>query len=72
LSLSYILPTRLIQKIRLKEMRIFATAYNLFTWTNYSGQDPDVAPPSKPDTLPKDYSKTPPSRKIMFGINISF
>ncbi|MFH0756005.1 MAG: SusC/RagA family TonB-linked outer membrane protein [Bacteroidota bacterium] len=72
LSLSYILPTRFIQKIRLKDMRIFGTAYNLFTWTNYSGQDPDVAPPSRPDTLPKDYSKTPPSRKIMFGINISF
>jgi TonB-linked SusC/RagA family outer membrane protein len=72
ISLSYIVNPRIISKIRVKEMRVFATGYNLFTWTNYSGQDPDVAPPSKPDVLPKDYSKTPPSRKVMFGINITF
>jgi hypothetical protein len=71
-SLSYVVNPRIISKIRVKEMRIFATGYNLFTWTNYSGQDPDVAPPSKPDVLPKDYSKTPPSKKVMFGINITF
>jgi hypothetical protein len=71
-SLSYIVSPRLTQKIRVREIRIFGTAYNLYTWTNYSGQDPDVAPPSRPDTLPKDYSKTPPSRKFMLGINISF
>lgn len=72
LSLSYDFSPRVLQRIRMKDLRIFATAYNLFTWTNYSGQDPDVAPPSKPDVLPKDISKTPPSRRFMFGINITF
>ena len=72
LSLSYNFNPKQLQKIRLKNLRLFATVYNLFTWTSYSGQDPDVAPPSKPDVLPKDYSKTPPSRRFMFGINISF
>ena len=23
-------------------MRVFATAYNLYTWTNYNGWDPEV------------------------------
>ncbi|MBL7111202.1 MAG: SusC/RagA family TonB-linked outer membrane protein [Bacteroidales bacterium] len=72
LSLSYLVKPELAAKLRINEMRIFATAYNLYTWTGYSGQDPDVAPPSKPDTLPKDYSKTPPGRKFMFGVNIKF
>jgi len=72
LSLSYLIKPELARKLRVREMRFFATAYNLYTWTNYSGQDPDVAPPQKPDTLPKDYSKTPPSRKFMFGVNIKF
>jgi len=72
LSLSYVLSPRVSSKLRIKEMRIYSTAYNLFTWTRYSGQDPDVAPPSRPDTLPKDYSRTPPSRKVMLGINITF
>ena len=72
LSLSYLIKQDLAEKLRVREMRFFATAYNLYTWTNYSGQDPDVAPPQKPDTLPKDISKTPPSRKFMFGVNIKF
>jgi len=72
LSLSYFVPNRYLSRLRLKEMRLFTTAYNLFTWTNYSGQDPDVAPPSRPDVLPKDYSRTPPSRRFMFGVSITF
>jgi hypothetical protein len=58
--------------LRVKEMKVYSTIYNLYTWTKYSGQDPDVAPPSKPDVLPKDLSRTPPSRRIMFGVNVTF
>jgi TonB-linked SusC/RagA family outer membrane protein len=72
ISLSYIVNQKLCSWLRINDMKVYATAYNLYTWTNYSGQDPDVAPPSKPDVLPKDYSKTPPSRKYMLGINITF
>jgi hypothetical protein len=72
LSLSYLVSPKVCRAMRLKDMKLFATGYNLFTLTNYSGQDPDVAPPVNPDTLPKDFSKTPPSRKIMLGVNISF
>lgn len=71
-SLSYMVRPNWLQRIRVKEMRIFATGYNLYTLTNYSGQDPDVAPPSRPDRLPKDISKTPPSMRLMFGANIKF
>jgi hypothetical protein len=72
LSLTYNVKPSISKKLRLSNMKVFATAYNLYTWTNYSGQDPDVAPPTSPDTLPKDYSKTPPSKKYMFGLNLSF
>ena len=72
LSLSYIFGKKACDKLNLKGMKVYSTAYNLFTWTNYSGQDPDVSPPSNPKKLPKDYSKTPPSRRIMFGVNVTF
>ena len=72
ISLSYMVSKKVCDWFRIKEMKVYGTGYNLFTWTNYSGQDPDVAPPSKPDILPKDYSKTPPSRKFMLGVNITF
>jgi hypothetical protein len=72
ISLSYMFSKKVCQFLHVNDMKFFATAYNLYTWTNYSGQDPDVAPPSKPDSLPKDTSKTPPSKKYMFGLNLVF
>ncbi len=71
-SLTYNVKPEVSKRLGLSNMKFFATAYNLYTWTNYSGQDPDVAPPTRPDSLPKDLSKTPPSKKYMFGLNISF
>ncbi len=72
LSLSYKITPKVCQWFKVKNMKFFATAYNLYTWTKYSGQDPDVAPPQRPDSLPKDLSKTPPSKRFMFGINVIF
>ena len=72
LSLSYLMNQRVIDWLRIREMKLFVTGYNLYTFTNYSGQDPDVAPPLKPDELPKDISRTPPSRRFMLGITITF
>jgi hypothetical protein len=72
LSLSYVVKPEVCRRLKLSDMKLFATAYNLYTWTNYSGQDPDVAPPTRPDTLPRDYSKTPPSKKFMLGLNLVF
>jgi TonB-linked SusC/RagA family outer membrane protein len=71
-SLTYNFPETLCSKINFREIRIYATAYNLFTWTSYSGQDPDVAQPSTPSVLPKDISRTPPSKKVIFGVTVSF
>ncbi len=72
LSLTYNVNPEFSRKLHLTSLKLYATGYNLYTWTNYSGQDPDVAPPTRPDQLPKDYSKTPPSKKYMFGINVIF
>jgi len=71
-SLSYNFNQDFCKKIHIKELKLFTTAYNLLTLTNYSGQDPDVSAPSRPDQLPKDYSRTPPSKRIMLGINVTF
>ena len=71
-SLSYNFSSSFAQKLKVKDLKVYTTAYNLYTWTKYSGQDPDVSPPNKPDTLPMDESRTPPSRKILIGVNITF
>jgi len=71
-SLTYNFPKTLCERINLNEIKVYATMYNLFTWTNYSGQDPDVSQPNNPSQLPKDISRTPPSKKVIFGLTISF
>jgi TonB-linked SusC/RagA family outer membrane protein len=71
-SITYTFPDALISKLKLKEMKVFLTGYNIYTWTSYSGQDPDVPIPSRPDDLPKDYSRTPPSIRYTFGVTITY
>ncbi len=70
-SVSYNFSKNVCKKLNLREMRIYGTAYNLFTWTNYSGQDPEINLPG-PTGLAKDESRTPPSRRITVGLNVKF
>ncbi|MBN1767559.1 MAG: hypothetical protein JW842_03530, partial [Prolixibacteraceae bacterium] len=71
-SLSYRLNKNVCDMLHLREARIYGTASNIYTWTNYSGQDPEVGIPGSPGQLPKDSSKTPPGRRFMIGLNVSF
>ena len=71
LSLSYNLPKAWLKKLGINRLNIFATGYDLFTWTSYKGQDPEVRMPS-PTSLVKDSSTTPVSKRYAFGINIDF
>ncbi|MBN2636547.1 MAG: SusC/RagA family TonB-linked outer membrane protein [Prolixibacteraceae bacterium] len=72
ISLTYRFSRKVCDWLHLKEARIYGTGYNIYTLTKYSGQDPDVGIPSSPSSLPKDSSKTPPSRRYTFGLNITF
>lgn len=72
LSISYSFSDNFTRKLNIGELKLYVTGYNLYTWTNYSGQDPDVAPPSKPDALPVDNNLTPPSIRVLTGVNIKF
>ncbi|NJK84642.1 MAG: hypothetical protein HC906_00305 [Bacteroidales bacterium] len=71
-SVTYKFSDKFCDRLKIGDLKVYATGYNLFTWTGYSGQDPDVASPSKPTELPKDYSRTPPSFRVTLGANITF
>lgn len=71
-SLSYNFSKTICRKLGVNSIRTYVTAYNLFTWTNYSGQDPEVGIPGNPQSLAKDDSKTPPMRRITLGLNLKF
>lgn len=73
LTLGYTLPSALVKKARIQSLRLYATAYNVYCWTNYSGYDPEVSTRRQTSLTPGvDYSAYPKSRQIVFGLNLSF
>ncbi|MGV3546592.1 MAG: SusC/RagA family TonB-linked outer membrane protein [Pedobacter sp.] len=55
-----------------KTGRVYVAAQNLYTWTNYSGYDPEVSVRNSALTPGFDYSAYPRARTITFGINTTF
>lgn len=43
---SYILPEAWIQRIRMKQLRVFVQAQNVALWSSYKGMDPETGPTS--------------------------
>ena len=71
ISLSYTLPKRIVEKMKLSNLRVYAVADNVYTWTKYSGFDPEVY--SGQALLPGyDRVSYPRSTTYMLGVNIIF
>jgi TonB-linked SusC/RagA family outer membrane protein len=72
-ALGYTIPARITSKAKLKAVRVYASAQNLYTFTNYKGFDPEVSAYGNSALMPGfDYSVYPRSRTIIVGANISF
>jgi len=72
-SVGYTLPNEALEAMKVKKFRIYLTGQNLFTWTKYSGYDPDVSVGKYGALTPRlDYSAYPQSTTIMGGIDITF
>jgi TonB-linked outer membrane protein, SusC/RagA family len=71
-SLTYRIPQKTLKLLGLNSANIFVTGYDLFTFTKYTGQDPEIAPPSKANKLAKDGANTPVSMRLSCGVNIGF
>ncbi len=73
LTLGYSLPKNLLDKFRIRNLRIYASVYNLWTWTRYSGYDPEVdMQRSSPLTPGVDWNGYPRSRSFNIGLNVEF
>jgi len=52
---------------------IYATGYNLLTFTNYKGFDPEVNQyDANGPSMGVDYGTYPQSRTFLFGVNVAF
>jgi hypothetical protein len=62
-QLGYTIPKNLTKKVNINRCRIYVSASNLLTLTNYTGYDPEVG-------SGVDYGNYPQSRTMMFGLNV--
>ena len=63
---------KLIKKGYLKQVRLYAAALNLYTFTKYDGMDPEIGYGSEGFSSGVDVGYYPRPRTFMFGANIRF
>jgi len=73
-TVRYNLPKPLLQKLGLNMASIYVTGQNLYTWTDYTGQNPDISTVGSvnPFSYPVDNSLTPPSIQYTIGVSVGF
>jgi len=57
-SLSYNLPSKLIQRLKLSSIKVYAQAINALTWTKWTGFDPEFAGADNQGVIPQSRSYT--------------
>ena len=73
LTAGYRLPNSLAEKVKFTTARLYFSAQNLITITNYSGYDPEVSRFRQSNTSPGvDAGSYPTSRAYTIGLNVSF
>lgn len=72
-TLSYSFSPAALQKLKMNKLTVFASGYNLLTFTKYTGLDPEVNVNSaNGPSMGVDYGTYPQSRSLLFGINVGF
>ena len=70
---AYQMKPEICRKLRLRRLSFALSGRKLFTWTNYSGQDPEVGQDaSDPFWIGEDKANTPPPKMITFSIAAGF
>lgn len=72
-SLAYNLPARWVQRQGFRDARIYVTGSNLYTWTRYSGFDPEVSSLGVGNVnRGVDVGAYPLARALTLGVNIGY
>jgi TonB-linked SusC/RagA family outer membrane protein len=71
IQLGYNVPTNLLKKVWLSELRAYISMDDWFTFTDYPGLDPETSV-NTTSSLAIDAGGYPIAKKFVFGINVSF
>jgi TonB-linked SusC/RagA family outer membrane protein len=72
-SISYNLPDDLVRRWRLDNLQVFVSAFNLYTWTKYTGADPEIGiEGDSPLAVGIDDARTSLPRIFTVGFDLTF
>lgn len=69
-TLAYQLPTFLSSKINLSNVKVYAQGHNLYTWTKWTGYDPELV--INTGNFTSSQGSIPQTRAYTFGIQVGF
>jgi TonB-linked SusC/RagA family outer membrane protein len=72
LTLGYTLPSNITSRIGAQKVRFYVTGQNLYTWTNYSGFDPESSTRGDGLTPNVDFGAYPRTRAFLGGVSLTF
>ncbi len=76
ISLSYSLPASFLRRIRIKDITFTVSGNTLYYFTAVTGVSPEAATTgslySAATTYDVDYNPYPPTRKVLFGVKVTF
>jgi len=70
-QLSYSVPATISKRVGAKSIKAYASAQNIYTWTKYSGPDPEVSTKGYGIQQGYDFSAYPRALTFTFGLNLS-
>jgi TonB-linked SusC/RagA family outer membrane protein len=73
IRLGYTFPKSALQRARIEKLRLYVNAQNMFTFTGYSGYDPEIGAFNQdPLRQSVDMGRYPTPKVITFGIDLDF
>lgn len=71
-TLGFTLPRKWVNSIKIQNSRVYVSTQNPFTFTKYSGYNPEVDKEGSPLTPGIDYGTYPLSKSFVVGLNVTF
>ncbi len=72
LSIGYTIPNKISSKALIQKFRVYFSANNVFTFTKYPGNDPEVGGNNDANSIGVDFSMYPSPKSYIVGLNLVF
>ena len=70
IQLTYDIDPKILKKWKIRSLKLYASANNLWVWSKYTGTDPEVSPGGF--SVAVDNNRTPRARSFTASINLGF